>query len=216
MRAQDARMTALPASPTPASLPGTAALYDVVLALGEHRSMRRLRAATLAAAGGRTLEVGAGTGLNLPHYPAGVTDLVLTEPDAGMARRLRRRAAGTPVIEAGAQALPFPDASFDTVVATLVLCTVPDPEAAVAELRRVLRPGGALLFVEHVRAAEPRAARRQRRWARPWATVAAGCRCDRDTLALLRRHLDVTDLSRHRWRGMPAIVQPLITGRAVA
>jgi ubiquinone/menaquinone biosynthesis C-methylase UbiE len=120
------------------------------------------------------------------------------------------------VIEAGAQALPFPDASFDTVVATLVLCTVPDPEAAVAELRRVLRPGGALLFVEHVRAAEPRAARRQRRWARPWATVAAGCRCDRDTLALLRRHLDVTGLSRHRWRGMPAIVQPLIAGRAVA
>ena len=209
-------MTALPASPAPPSLPGTAALYDLVLALGERRSMRGLRAATLAGAGGRTLEVGAGTGLNRSHYPAGVTDLVLTEPDAAMARRLRRRAAGTPVIEAGAGALPFPDASFNTVVATLVLCTVPDPEAAVAEIRRVLRPGGALVFVEHVRAAEPRIARRQRRWARPWATVAAGCRCDRDTLSLLGRHFDVTALSRHRWRGMPAIVQPLIAGRAVA
>jgi ubiquinone/menaquinone biosynthesis C-methylase UbiE len=209
-------MTALPASPTPASLPGTAALYDLVLALGEHRSMRTLRTAALEAAHGRTLEVGAGTGLNSPHYPTGLSGLVLTEPDPGMARRLRRRAAGIPVIEAGAEALPFRTASFDTVVATLVLCTVPDAEAAVAEIRRVLRPGGALLFVEHVRADEPRAARRQRRWARPWATVAAGCRCDRDTLALIRRHLEVTHLSRHRWRGMPAIVQPLIAGRAVA
>ena len=87
---QDARMTALPASPTPASLPGTAALYDVVLALGEHRAMRRLRAATLAAAGGRTLEVGAGTGLNLPHYPAARHRPRADGAGPGMARRLRR------------------------------------------------------------------------------------------------------------------------------
>jgi ubiquinone/menaquinone biosynthesis C-methylase UbiE len=208
-------MSALPASPAPSSLRGTAAFYDLVLALGERRSMAALRTATLAPARGRALEIGAGTGLNLRHYPAAVGELVLTEPDAEMARRLRRRAPRHAVLQASAESLPFADGSFDTAVTTMVLCTVADPEAAVAEIRRVLRPGGALLFVEHVRAAVPRAARRQDRWARPWAAVAGGCRCDRDTLALLRRHFDVTALSRPRWRGMPAIVQPLIAGRAV-
>jgi hypothetical protein len=98
----------------------------------------------------------------------------------------------------------------------MVLCTVPDPGAAVAELRRVLAPDGALLFIEHVRADDdPRTARRQQRLHRPWAAIAGGCDCTRDTLTLLRRHFTVTDLARHRWRGMPGIVQPLIAGRAV-
>ena len=204
-----------PAAPHRRSPRGTGALYDLVLALGERRVMRALRAEVLAGASGRTVEIGAGTGLNAGRYPDAVTELVLTEPDAEMARRLRRR-AGTRarVVEAEAAALPFADASVDTVVSTLVLCTVPDPEAVVAELRRVLRPGGALLFIEHVRADAPRAARSQARWARPWAAVAGGCRCDRDTLATLERRFAVTRLTRHRWRGMPAIVQPLIVGRA--
>jgi ubiquinone/menaquinone biosynthesis C-methylase UbiE len=202
------------AAPHPSSLRGTAALYDLVLALGERRSMRALRAAILARADGRTLEIGAGTGLNLPHYPAAVTELTLTEPDGEMARRLRRRAGAHAVLLAGADALPFADDRFDTVVSTLVLCTVPDAEAAVAELRRVLRPGGSLLFIEHLRADDARAARRQDRWARPWAVFGGGCRCNRDTLALLRRHFELGELSRHRWRGMPAIVQPLAAGSA--
>jgi ubiquinone/menaquinone biosynthesis C-methylase UbiE len=194
---------------------GTGALYDLVLALGERRVMRALRAGLLAGAGGRTVEIGAGTGLNVAHYPETVSELVLTEPDAEMARRLRRRAgAKAVVVEAEAAALPFADASADTVVSTLVLCTVPDPEAVVAELRRVLRPGGSLLFVEHVAANTPRAVRAQRRWARPWAAVAGGCRCDRDTLATLERHFEIAELSRPTWRGMPSIVQPLIVGRA--
>ena len=204
-------------SPAPGrrSARGTGALYDLVLALGERRGLRALRGAVLARASGRTLEIGAGTGLNVAHYPDAVTELVLTEPDAEMARRLRRRAGATAVVvEADAAALPLADASVDTVVSTMVLCTVPDPAATVAELRRVLRPGGSLLFIEHVRAGTPRAARAQRRWARPWANVAGGCRCDRDTLATLGAHFDVTDVARHRWRGMPAIVQPLIAGRA--
>ena len=202
------------AADVPATLPGSAALYDLFLALGERRAMRALRVATVGRSRGRTLEIGAGTGLNLPHYPATVTDLVLTEPDPAMARRLRRR-GGADVVLAGAEALPFPDAAFESAVTTMVLCTVPDPEAAVIELRRVIEPGGALLFVEHVRSDEPRTARRQRRLERAWATFAGGCSCTRDTLSLLDRHFRVTDVARHRWRGMPGIVQPLIAGRAV-
>jgi ubiquinone/menaquinone biosynthesis C-methylase UbiE len=200
-----------------------AMLYDLVLSHGERRGMRALRAQTLAAARGATLEIGAGTGLNLPHYPAGVTELVLTEPDPAMARRLRRRVEGAghapgrvTVTAAGAERLPFADAGFATVVTTMVLCTVADPEAAAAELRRVLAPGGTLLFIEHVRAAEHGAAARQHRWDRPWAAIAGGCRCTRDTAALLERHFTITALSRQRWRGMPRIVQPLIAGRAAA
>jgi len=202
------------AAEVPRALPGTAALYDLILALGERRTMRSLRAGIVRRARGRTLEIGAGTGLNLAHYPAAVTTRSLTEPDPAMARRLRRRAGEAAVIEAGAEALPFADDSFDTAIGTLVLCTVPDAAAAVAELRRVLAPGGSLLFIEHVRAADARAARRQRRLARPWATLAGGCNCTRDTLALLEREFTVAEVAHHRWRGMPGIVQPLIAGRA--
>ena len=208
-----AAMPTLTPSPPP-SLPGTAALYDLVLALGERRSMGALRAATLARACGRTLEIGAGTGLNLPHYPRAVTELTLTEPDRAMARRLRRRAGAHAVLHADATALPFADAAFDTVVSTMVLCTVPDADAAAAELRRVLAPRGTLLFIEHVRAADARTARRQDRWERPWAVFGAGCRCNRDTLGHLRRHFALEELSHHRWRGMPGIVQPLAVGSA--
>ena len=117
-----------------------------------------------AAHAGRTLEIGAGTGLNLPYHPAAVTDLVLTEPEPAMASKLRRRvAAGAsepapPVIPAGAEALPFPDAAFETAVTTMVLCTVPDPDAAVAELRRVAQAGR--LAALHRARARRRAARR--------------------------------------------------------
>ena len=115
-----------------------AAIYDPFLALGERRGMRDRRAALLAGARGRVLEIGAGTGLNLPFYPPELDALVLSEPQEGMARRLQsRRDRERPdarVVRASADALPFADASFDAVVSTLVLCTVPDPEAAVAEV----------------------------------------------------------------------------------
>ena len=101
------------------------------------------------------LEIGAGTGLNLALYPDEVDDLVVTEPEEPMAKRLeqRLRDLGRPaqVVRAPAESLPFPDDSFDTAVSTLVLCTVNDPERALTEIDRVLRPGGALLFLEHVR-----------------------------------------------------------------
>ena len=121
---------------------------------------------------------------------------------------MRRR--GVTVVDAPAEALPFADASFDVVVSTLVLCTCADPVAAIGELRRVLRPGGRLVFIEHVRADD---ARRQDRWAGLWRVFAHGCRCNQPTLALLRAALDVR-CERARWRGMPSIVSPLAIGEA--
>src|SRR5689334_5910296 len=122
-----------------------AAIYDPFLAAGERQGMAARRAALLSRARGEVLEVGAGTGLNVGHYPDAVTRLVLTEPVAPMARRLRSRAArrpGTEVVQARAEDLPVPSASVDTVVSTMVLCTVEDVDAALAEVVRVLRPGG--------------------------------------------------------------------------
>ena len=190
-----------------------AAIYDPFLALGERRGSAGRRAALLADLRGDVLEIGAGTGLNLKHYPAAAT-LELTEPDPGMLRRLRRRAP-TPVrvTQAPAESLSFPDGSFDVVVSTFVLCTAADPVAALAEVVRVLRPDGRLVLLEHVLSQQPRRARRQRRMARAWKSFAGGCRCDQDTVArLAQAGFDVTGLRPETWRGMPSIVKPLVLG----
>jgi SAM-dependent methyltransferase len=197
----------------------TAALYDPFVWLGERLGMAARRHDLLAEARGAVLEIGAGTGLNLRHYPAGLEELVLAEPGEPMADRidLSRAPEGVPtrLVRAPAEQLPFAEDSFDTVVSTLVLCTVSDPARAVSEIGRVLRPGGRLLFCEHV-AAEPGWRRGlQRRSARPWAAFADGCRCDRPTLATIESQLQVESVERGRWRGMPAIVKPLVWGSAV-
>ncbi|MHA6794161.1 class I SAM-dependent methyltransferase [Pseudonocardia bannensis] len=194
--------------------------YDPFLWLGERRGMRDRRSSLLAGARGRVLEIGAGTGLNLTHYPDDVTDLLLTEPSAPMVAALRRRVGtsgrrGVRVLAAPADALPVPDASVDTVVSTMVLCTVPDPGAALAEIVRVLAPGGRLLFCEHVLADGPRLRRWQQRLAGPWAAFALGCRCDRPVLADIAEMLHVERVERDRWRGMPVLVAPLVIGSAV-
>lgn len=197
-----------------------ARIYDPFLALAERRGMSVRRRALLAGARGRVLELGAGTGLNLAHYPAGLEQLVLSEPDPAMRARLERRVARAgreaAIVTARAEALPFADGAFDTVVSTLVLCTVEDPRAAVREARRVLAPGGRLLFVEHVRAASPRLARWQDRLAGPWAAFAQGCRCNAATEALLAGEVRLERVEHAGWHGMPALVRPLIVGEAVA
>ena len=143
-----------------------AAVYDRMLAGTERAGLMEMRRELLADASGRVLELGAGTGHNLECYTDAVTELVMTEPDPHMARRLRERlasqgrsVAAASVVEASAEDLPFDDGSFDTVVATLVFCTVEDPPRAVAEARRVLVEGGTLLYLEHVRAQSSRLAR---------------------------------------------------------
>ena len=199
----------------------SAATYDPFLWLGERRGMADRRRGLLAGARGRVLEIGAGTGLNLRHYPDQVEELVLTEPMDGMADRLERRVAtgerAARVERAPAESLPFPDDSFDTVVSTMVLCTVEDPGRALAEIVRVLRPGGQLLFIEHLRSDQQRWARWQDRLEAPWAAFAEGCRCNRRTLELIESSpLSVGDVERGAWRGMPRLVRPLAIGRARA
>ena len=145
-----------------------------------------------AEARGRVVEIGAGTGVNLDLYGTGVEDLTLVEPDPHMGARLRERLAAGPrrrraarLVAAPAEAIPFADDTFDTAVATLVLCTIPDPVAAIDELARVLKPGGRLLFIEHVRSDDPGRARWQDRLEKPWRFFADGCYCNRDTEAML-------------------------------
>jgi len=166
-----------------------AATYDAMLSGAEKAGLRDMRHGIVSQASGRVLELGAGTGLNLEHYPDGLERLVLTEPEEPMARRLREKVAASgrqaEVFEAGAEDLPVEDASIDTVVATLVLCTVPSVEGALAEVRRVLVPGGRLLFLEHVRNDDPKRARNQDRWNPIQKRIAQGCNCNRPTPKLI-------------------------------
>jgi ubiquinone/menaquinone biosynthesis C-methylase UbiE len=197
------------------------ALYDPLLWIAERAGMSKRREKLLCQASGRVLELGAGTGLNLTHYPEEIDDLVLTEPAAPMVSRLERRAKRSghdcTVVVAPAEQLPFEDDSFDTVVSTLVLCTVDDPRQTIDEIARVLRPGGRLLFLEHVRSDSPRLARWQDRLHRPWHAFAAGCNANRATVDLVRESaLKVQAVDHDRWSWMPVLVHPLAIGSAQA
>ena len=175
------------ASLTKGGHPIFAALYDAMGASAERRWMGDRRRRLLAGARGVVLEIGGGTGANLANY-RDVDRVTIAEPDPFMRRRLEQNLtdARVPVevSAAGAEALPFPDGGFETVVSTLVLCTVPDQESALDELRRVLRPGGRLLFIEHVRAAGS-AARWQDRVEPLWRRLFGGCHPNRDTVAAI-------------------------------
>lgn len=197
-----------------------AALYDRMAPVLEGGPVGERRRALLAAAAGTVLEIGAGTGQNLPFLPPAAGPVVLAEPDPAMRRRLRRRLeregrAGVRVEPWPAEAVALPDASVDTVVATLALCTVDDPARALAEVRRVLRPGGRLLFMEHVRAAGGRG-RGQDLLAPLWRRFAGGCRLNRDTLASIRAAgLAVEELRTVDEGPEPWIARPVLLGRAV-
>src|SRR5262245_35220935 len=160
-----------------------ACVYDRMTAGVEAAGLRAHRERLLASARGRVLEIGAGTGANLPFYGEGVETITVVEPEAPMARRLARRireqSRAVELVEAPAEQLPFADTHFDTVVSTLVLCTVIDQARALRELRRVLKPGGRLLFIEHVRSDEPRLASWQDRLNGVNRIVAHGCNCNR-------------------------------------
>jgi ubiquinone/menaquinone biosynthesis C-methylase UbiE len=181
--------------------------------------VRDARRALLRDAEGSVLEVGAGTGANLEHYPAALDRLVLAEPDRHMARRLADRVAelgrGAEVVEAPAEALPFADGAFDTVVVTLVLCTVEDPAASLQEIRRVLRPGGRLLFMEHVRSQDPRTACWQDRLRPLQHAFARGCNPNRDTLrAIEASGLQVERVDRRTIEKAPKFLREGIVGAA--
>ncbi|KAA0087216.1 class I SAM-dependent methyltransferase [Mycolicibacterium sp. P9-64] len=199
-------------------LQAMAVLYDPFVWLGERAGMRRRRRTVVGQAHGLVVEIGAGTGLNVAHYSAAVDELILAEPEPGMrrklARRLDRHGRVARIVDAPAERLPFADSSVDTVVSTLVLCTVDDPEGALREIARVLRPDGQLLFIEHVRSSSRFLAACQDTLLRPWRGFAGGCVCNRPTLELMRACGFVVDADDGVWRGMPAIVHPLAVGRA--
>ncbi|MEX2208757.1 MAG: class I SAM-dependent methyltransferase [Myxococcota bacterium] len=155
------------------------------------RAMNPLRAGVLAPAVGDVLEIGFGTGLNLRHYPAGVRRVLAVDPMQALERRVAQRiaAAEFPVERHHLRAdgrLPFDAARFDCAAMTWTLCTIPDPVAALRELRRVLKPGGSLLFIEHGRSDDARVARFQDRWNPIQNVIGAGCNVNRRIDALIR------------------------------
>jgi ubiquinone/menaquinone biosynthesis C-methylase UbiE len=192
--------------------------YDRQLAKAEDAGLRALRLRLLAGAGGDVLEIGGGTGANVPCYGPAVRSLTITEPDPSMLRRLERRVReqrpAARVLRAPAEDLPFADHSFDVAVSTLVLCGVGDQPRALRELRRVLRPGGRLLFLEHVRSADPGTARLQDRV--NWLNrLMVCCDCNRPTLDTIRRSgFTVTELEHTALPKAPAYVRPTILGSA--
>jgi ubiquinone/menaquinone biosynthesis C-methylase UbiE len=196
-----------------------ARLYDHMMARTEKAGLADRRQALLAAASGDVLEIGAGTGANLPHYGKRVRTLALTEPEKPMVRRLHKRIdrqrPDAKLLRAPAEDLPFNDDSFDAVVSTLVLCTVDDQSRALREIRRVLRPGGRLLFIEHVRSEDEQLARLQDRMMPINLRIGHGCHCNRSTLDGIRAAgFDVSELQRDMLKHTPRFIRPLIVGTA--
>ncbi len=160
-------------------------LYDLSLAVFERLGLGPWRRWVAEGARGRTLDLGTGTGRNLPLF-TGATAVVGVEPHADALVRARAKAPRVPLVVARAEALPFRDGAFDTVVSGLVLCSVEDPDAALAEVRRVLRPGGALRLLEHVRLPGLRG-RLQDATQPAWTALSGGCRPNRETEAAVAR-----------------------------
>jgi ubiquinone/menaquinone biosynthesis C-methylase UbiE len=195
-----------------------AAMYDPMSRANEKAGLRDLRHGLLADVSGSVLEIGGGTGANLLHYDGKVESLVVTEPEPAMLRRLQRKAREqaplAKILRAPAEDLPFEDGSFDTVVSTLVLCGVDDQARALRESRRVLRPGGRLLFLEHVRSDDPSLARFQDRM--NWLNrIVVDCDCNRPTLATIEASgFTIDQLERTAMPKGPKFVRPLIVGAA--
>jgi ubiquinone/menaquinone biosynthesis C-methylase UbiE len=194
--------------------------YDRQMARTERAGLAEFRARLLAGAAGRVLEIGGGTGANLPCYGPAVEELTITEPQPAMLRRLERKAhqeaPAAQVLRAPAEDLPFEDGAFDVAVSTLVLCGVDDQPRALRELRRVLRPGGQFLFLEHLRSDDPRLARLQDRM--NWLNrLVVCCDCNRPTLTCIEdAGFTVTHLEHTALPKAPKFVGPAIMGSAAS
>jgi ubiquinone/menaquinone biosynthesis C-methylase UbiE len=197
-----------------------AMFYDRQMAKTEKAGLRNWRRDLIAGAHGKVIEIGAGTGSNAALYGSSVTELTLTEPEKPMLRRLEKRArADAPnatILCAPAEDLPFEDDTFDVAVSTLVLCGVSDQPRALRQLRRVLRPGGTLLFLEHVRADDAALAHKQDRM-NGINRFVVGCDCNRPTLdSIEAAGFTVTRLEHHTMPKAPPFVRPVIVGTATA
>lgn len=201
--------------------PVFARVYDWVSARAEDAGQREHRAELLEGLQGRVVEVGAGNGLSFPHYPASVSEVIAVEPEPFLRERATAAAADAPVpvqvVDGLADRLPLPDASLDAAVASLVLCSVPDQGRALAEIRRVLRPGGELRFYEHVRSQSNGFARFQRTVDVAWPRIAGGCHTHRDTRrAIVAGGFRIERCRRFTFRpcSLVAPVAPHVLGRA--
>lgn len=199
--------------------------YDRLLEVSEVRGLTAMRQELLAPCAGTVVEIGAGTGLNLAHYPSTVDRLVLCEPTPEMLQQLedklrddRSPVADTEAMAAPAEALPFADASVDHVVSTLVLCTVKDLGRAVTELTRIVRPGGTVALIEHIEADADRKPMRRRvqHVIEPvWKIAARGCHLTRDPRpALEAAGFDVSKLGETRVPGAAAVARRAVMGHA--
>jgi len=195
------------------------AMYDRMIGKAERSGLGDHRRALLAGASGDVLEIGGGTGANLDYYGDGVRTLTIVEPEKPMLRRLQHHIEQSGLqakaLRAPAEDLPFNDASFDVVVSTLVLCTVDDVPRALRELHRVLRPGGKLLFIEHVRSDDEKLARTQDRMLPINVRIGHGCHPNRRTLDSIRdAGFEVTSLEHDTLKHTPKFIRPLIVGVA--
>lgn len=181
--------------------------------------MMKQRAAVLEPVGGQVLEIGFGTGLNLPYYPAAVQRLTVLEPAVMLPETVQARLARAPFpverLTLSAERIPLPDASQDYVVSTWTMCSIPDLSAALRELKRVLRPGGALVFIEHGRSPDGRIAAWQDRLDPLWSRAALGCHLNRPFDQYLRNAgFSVKDLEIFRLPKSPALFSETYRGRA--
>lgn len=171
-----------------------AAVYDAFMWPQELLFFGSQRVRTAGSATGAVLEIGVGTGLNFPYY-VNADEVVAVDPDPHMLKRAQRKAASAPcpvrLVEASAEALPFGEGAFDSVVVTLGLCTIPDPAAAVREARRVLKPEGRFIFLEHVRSERRWLGRLQDLATPPWQRLAGGCHWNRRSLTTIERDFEL-------------------------
>jgi ubiquinone/menaquinone biosynthesis C-methylase UbiE len=207
---------------SPVRHPIFARFFDRLSRLME-REVAQHRHELLAGLSGRVVEVGAGNGMNFQHYPSTVEEVVALEPEAYLRDKAEETARDAPVrvtVRDGlADPLPLQDGDFDAAVASLVLCTVPDPGRALGELQRVLKPGGELRFLEHVRSERPRKARLQDRLDRSgiWPRVGGGCHCARNTVAAIQAaRFDIERVETLEFGPSWIITNPHVLGRARA
>jgi ubiquinone/menaquinone biosynthesis C-methylase UbiE len=194
--------------------------YDWTMRKTEQRCLNQWREDLLRQATGDLLEIGAGTGSNLPHYPTSLSTITLSEPDPQMRRKLQQKLAAKnnreiTVVNWNAEQINLPAQSLDTIVSSLVLCSVGNQQQTLTELHRVLRPGGQLLFLEHIIAAETKTVRWQKRIEPVWRLCSGNCHLTRDTANNIEAAgLKIEQLNEANIIDAPAILQRTVRGRA--